>query len=592
LADFLRALRDALYQMSSIQVYGIGIDIFLHLLLAFAGVLLLHKLTSRRNSVLWVLALIVLKEMFDIFAKSRLEYIRAPALDFTLDILFGLLGIGLALVWLKRKPSSLQQPAVDVLVTETANTEATLSSAASPALAIPEAKPAAQTGSIGARLASIVLAFACLFLLAQGIYYSDAQVLFGVIAALGMLLFVASRYRSEHLVFVLVGLGPLINRSSQLNDAYLYPIEVVLLACFFLWFLFAAKRTQFSGLSVKLYLLFSLALVPGVVEQVLAGAWLAELRLLRGYFIGLCLVLLLGSLAPAQAASVARSFLIALFFAGYGVLISGGIEYAGAVLNNGSLAHETHSLFSSSETLAIYLAVLIPIALFTPGLFRSGAWNFLTVFLGLAGFALLLTTGSRIGLLAVILTVALYLLFTLSTMQHRRSWVLLLLIGIGVAGVATIAAKTLRTSTGDVGNIVQFGQALLNARATAWTGGLALIAESALTGNGAVVNVYNTYLQIGASFGVVALALFLLLLLYCLTSINHSGGMAQARLSLVFGCYWGLISLLLVSLAQSTLGNQLAYVNWAIIFLVACRSLWLAGPQAADKGVTAQSARE
>jgi hypothetical protein len=70
-----------------------------------------------------------------------------------------------------------------------------------------------------------------------------------------------------------------------------------------------------------------------------------------------------------------------------------------------------------------------------------------------------------------------------------------------------------------------------------------------------------------------------MLVLYCVSNINSSGGLAEARQSIVHGCFWGVIALLVVSIAESTLGNQIAYLNWAVLFLVGSRSLWPPSPK-------------
>jgi hypothetical protein len=52
------------------------------------------RLMSLRRSLQLTIGLLIFKEIFDVFAKTRLEYIRPPTLDLGLDMIAG--GVGIA----------------------------------------------------------------------------------------------------------------------------------------------------------------------------------------------------------------------------------------------------------------------------------------------------------------------------------------------------------------------------------------------------------------------------------------------------------------------------------------------------------------
>lgn len=95
--DFLRFFRNILYSAGRVQVFGLYIDFLLHLAIAFVLAFLLRRWLNPRKTSLLIILLIAVKELVDIFAKSRIEYIRPPGLDLILDVIAGLAGICLGL---------------------------------------------------------------------------------------------------------------------------------------------------------------------------------------------------------------------------------------------------------------------------------------------------------------------------------------------------------------------------------------------------------------------------------------------------------------------------------------------------------------
>lgn len=99
--DFLRGLRGIISYFSEMSVWGVHIDWFFHLMgVAFLIVLAAQFLKLRKAIQLAVVA-IILKEVFDIFAKTSLEYIRPPTQDILFDLTAGVLGIFLG-IWVAK----------------------------------------------------------------------------------------------------------------------------------------------------------------------------------------------------------------------------------------------------------------------------------------------------------------------------------------------------------------------------------------------------------------------------------------------------------------------------------------------------------
>lgn len=103
--DFLRLCRKTLYAAGHVQILGWYVDFLLHLAIAFVLAFVLRRwLNSRRTSLL-IIVLIAAKELVDIFAKSRIEYIRPPGLDLAMDVTAGLVGLCLGLALATRFPT-------------------------------------------------------------------------------------------------------------------------------------------------------------------------------------------------------------------------------------------------------------------------------------------------------------------------------------------------------------------------------------------------------------------------------------------------------------------------------------------------------
>jgi len=96
--DFLRRIRDIVNSIGQIQIFGFHVDVMLHFFVAFILTFVLRRWFNVRKTSLTIIILIISKEIFDIFAKSKIDYIRPPGLDIFYDIVAGLAGIFLGIV--------------------------------------------------------------------------------------------------------------------------------------------------------------------------------------------------------------------------------------------------------------------------------------------------------------------------------------------------------------------------------------------------------------------------------------------------------------------------------------------------------------
>jgi hypothetical protein len=444
---------------------------------------------------------------------------------------------------------------------------------------------------MGSRAAAIGLGLLSLALLVQSIYLAESKLSLLTASALTLLCYLGSKGRPDVLLFLLVGLGPLINFPGFTPAPYMYNVEAALLCYFAVWFVASQRRVTLDGVLVTLYALFFLTLVPGTVAQWIAGDMAWQLRLLRGFFLGLCLVVFFNSTRQALARNVPL-LLRSMLVAGFCVVIWGLLELLLADAGRLQFRHEPRSLFSGSASLAIYLLIVIPVAIayrVTPGT-RGG--RVLATIVVVGGFLLLLATRSRIALIALLLSGGLYLIFSLVTIRGARTRLAAGVLGFvlaALAGLSMVVYKTLETSAlqvGDIphllGDLARLADTLLRSRLAAWSHGMEQIISAPLVGNGAMVNVYNVYLQVAGAFGLPALIAFGLLLGYCLWPGRKRDGASGTGQSAGDGLLWSMVALLWVGLAESTLGNQLAYLVWTVFLLVGLRHHLgpASGPQA------------
>jgi len=91
--DFLRRVKEFLNDFSEMRVLGVPMDWFFHFVGAGIVFLVAARLLSLRRALLLTCGLLLGKELFDVFAKTRLEYIRSPTADLAVDLSAGAAGI-------------------------------------------------------------------------------------------------------------------------------------------------------------------------------------------------------------------------------------------------------------------------------------------------------------------------------------------------------------------------------------------------------------------------------------------------------------------------------------------------------------------
>lgn len=91
--SLLQHLRDFIEYFGTMNINGFPLDWIFHLIVAAGLMFIFTRVLSLKKSILIVCIFIFAKELIDIFAKSRAEYIVPPQIDTIKDTLSGLLGL-------------------------------------------------------------------------------------------------------------------------------------------------------------------------------------------------------------------------------------------------------------------------------------------------------------------------------------------------------------------------------------------------------------------------------------------------------------------------------------------------------------------
>jgi len=101
--EILSEARCRFYRLSSIEVYGIQIDVFLHFLIGGLIFYLCRKRFSFLKSLGILTFFVVSKEIIDIFAHSELRYIQNPRMDTFWDVVASYAGAAAVYLAMTRK---------------------------------------------------------------------------------------------------------------------------------------------------------------------------------------------------------------------------------------------------------------------------------------------------------------------------------------------------------------------------------------------------------------------------------------------------------------------------------------------------------
>lgn len=104
--EILSQARYHFYRLSGIEVYGVQIDIFLHLLVGGIIFYLCRRKYSLLKSLAILTALILSKEVIDVFAHSELRYIQNPRMDTFWDVVASYAGAAAVYLVSIRKPKA------------------------------------------------------------------------------------------------------------------------------------------------------------------------------------------------------------------------------------------------------------------------------------------------------------------------------------------------------------------------------------------------------------------------------------------------------------------------------------------------------
>lgn len=103
LLEIARAVRETLYDITSMRVFGVEFDVVLHFVFAAAIFVLAERRVGPRRAAWLLVILIVVKEVVDLFLKSQLRYIKSPTpemlADIGTDVLTGIVGALAAFLW-------------------------------------------------------------------------------------------------------------------------------------------------------------------------------------------------------------------------------------------------------------------------------------------------------------------------------------------------------------------------------------------------------------------------------------------------------------------------------------------------------------
>lgn len=101
--DLAREIRSLLFSVGAVEVLGMPIDWLLHLVGGALIVLIGARFFDLGRVVRLGASLLMAKELFDVLAKTRAEYIRPPTLDVAVDLAAGLGGIAVGYCLVKTR---------------------------------------------------------------------------------------------------------------------------------------------------------------------------------------------------------------------------------------------------------------------------------------------------------------------------------------------------------------------------------------------------------------------------------------------------------------------------------------------------------
>jgi len=434
-------------------------------------------------------------------------------------------------------------------------------------------KPKTMESNIKAKrngIAGKMLSLISLLWCGQSVASSASPVFFSALAASAFAFYFLSRGNAA-IVMVMVACGPIVNLSALSNDSYVYNVEIVLLTFLACWFWKNELRKSLfyrDALSISYGIFFTVILITFMQHTVAQHKELwAELRLLRGFFIGGLLLVFLKNQGEAPWKLWHRTMVATtLIVAGWGVF-----EVAMYGTTAGNWKHEPHSVFNGSEMLAVYLCTVIPILRLGRTFETQKAWLRGAAIAEMASFLLLLATRSRTGLIAVCIFWIVYAFRSALRSTGPGKFGRFAAITVVIFSFAAAFVIYLKTFSSLPFTIKNTPALLFSSRIGVWTGAIDSFRSYPLWGIGAGENVYNLPLQMLCQFGIFGLSAFMVFLVtvFCRNK-NRTRPILQGDLHA--GVVWSVAVFLIVSLAESALGNQFSYYALFLLFLAGTAS--------------------
>lgn len=362
--------------------------------------------------------------------------------------------------------------------------------------------------------------------------------------------------------YFLIALGPFIGLSAIFQNSYIYNSELILFiftGC--LWIKNDIQNTLFHLKKDLIFqtLIFLLITVAGL--SLLHIIYLkteiaAEIRLVRLYISALFMLLFVKTARPKDIVLFYKTIVLTSMF----IAIIGIIQFIVNVAINKSYS-EPISIFSNSESLAIYLCITVTFIIAYKNELSTKNWAAAVYLSAILMIILLIFTRSRTAIISISIFIVLNGLIHLKFREALKTRVLITIITFLSAGLVIVFFKTFNHNMVLADNFLNI---LFSSRIQAWSEGLELFSRSSIWGNGPVSNVYNQYLQILCQYGIVGFVVFATFV--CALLFKYIKKVTANNI--LFRCsLWPIISLTIAGIGETVLGNQLGYYIFFIILL-------------------------
>jgi hypothetical protein len=410
-----------------------------------------------------------------------------------------------------------------------------------------------------------VLAFC---LCGQSIAYSSNPIFFSVFALATAGVFILF-HGSALPVFILLAAGPVINMSALYRDPYVYNIEIVILTYVgsFVWK--RAHECTFKNadsISASYIAMLLTILISALVHVIFyANNLYAEIRLIRVFLIGGFLLAFLVSIEEKHISVYYKTALLTTLL----VSTAGLVEF----FVHGIFAHnwglEPRSVFSGSESLAVFLCTIVPFVLIGKPTQKNSVWQYIAGFTVVASIVLLMSTRSRTGILSLFVFLLFYGIHILRTQPRKKTGIFIAIVCVVVTSITTAGLKTYSTGYQIFDKPFSL---LFSSRTQAWSEGIKSFSMAPLWGCGPGSNAYNLYIQILSQYGVFGFTGFLIFTIFVFVKY-YRGSRAVPQSLLNQGILWSVITFLIAGVGESAIGNQFGYYILFLLLLLGKKNI-------------------